>query len=505
MEKTVRIDVHRNIEVDGTNNVGTVGENNATTLHFIIPTELQIYPTRELVFNSDDDSFIFQMNGDTFTIPFDLTKSTELKVQLNLKDSSGNVKWKTDVCELELFDSLNESGENWVDKAVRRVIGNSDELLDELNTDITGQAMVGGTIQGLTNSIYNSYYPAIEEAEEMYEEKTGSAYSGGIAPYNFADVIEDTYDKGNAVWNRIYEWAKTSSNFKMLFNCCDANHIGKFPYIKTMAVYDTNRLMDSNYVEECGYDLTNITRLATDMFGTTYNTKALKKLILTGFDKSNSATITPYYRNNRSAVFRSLTNLEELYVDKLCVKGYSSTDFFNVLFFDCTALETIGGANPETGEIDDNYGEIDFTSCTDTSSMFLNCYQLKNVKFTQNSLKISLSLAQSNNLTAESLLSLVNCLNSTVTGQSIIMYIAIRTHMKSLHCREENGIYVNIPAMVFVVGEHNEGEYITRGENIVYKCKETYTGDWDSSKWELQTNIYSYATTVSDLKGWDLS
>lgn len=115
MIKYLTVDTFRHIHIDSTNNVGTVGEKNATTLFFDIPDELKEYPKRELIFNLGDDSFIFQMNGNTFDIPLEITTDTDLRLQLVLKDENDNVKWITEICELELFNSLNASGENAID------------------------------------------------------------------------------------------------------------------------------------------------------------------------------------------------------------------------------------------------------------------------------------------------------------------------------------------------------------------------------------------------------
>lgn len=70
-------------------------------------------------------------------------------------------------------------------------------------------------------------------------------------------------------------------------------------------------------------------------------------------------------------------------------------------------------------------GVLDFSFATNVTNMFLNCYELEEVTFEPNTLSISISLAQSSKLTAESVQSIIDGLKIVETAQTLNLNKAI--------------------------------------------------------------------------------
>ena len=70
-------------------------------------------------------------------------------------------------------------------------------------------------------------------------------------------------------------------------------------------------------------------------------------------------------------------------------------------------------------------GELDLTSATNVDLLFYNCINLEEVTFEPNTLSISISLAQSSKLTAESVQSIIDGLKIVETAQTLNLNKAI--------------------------------------------------------------------------------
>lgn len=92
---------------------------------------------------------------------------------------------------------------------------------------------------------------------------------------------------------------------------------------------------------------------------------------------------------------------------------------WGVAFSKCFALLTI-------------YGELDFTSCTNSSGTFGQCIALENVSFKANTIPKSLSFYYSSLLTDNSIVSIANGLSESVSGQTLTLHADIKTKLSTI-------------------------------------------------------------------------
>ena len=95
--------------------LGTIGEKNATTLLFLLPSPLQGY-SKNIVCETAQGSFDYTVSNDTFDLPSEVLTDNTLKLQLVLKDGD-KVIWKSIPYTFTLNPTLDDSGENVVEKA----------------------------------------------------------------------------------------------------------------------------------------------------------------------------------------------------------------------------------------------------------------------------------------------------------------------------------------------------------------------------------------------------
>lgn len=96
-------------------NLGTIGEKNATTLLFLLPSSLQGY-SENIVCETAQGSFNYTVSNDTFDLPSEVLTDNTLALQLVLKDGD-KVIWKSVPYTFTLNPTLDDSGENVVEKA----------------------------------------------------------------------------------------------------------------------------------------------------------------------------------------------------------------------------------------------------------------------------------------------------------------------------------------------------------------------------------------------------
>ena len=95
--------------------LGTIGEKNATTLLFLLPSSLQGY-SENIVCETAQGSFNYDVSNDTFDLPSEVLTDSTLKLQLVLKDGD-KVIWKSIPYTFTLNPTLDDSGENVIEKA----------------------------------------------------------------------------------------------------------------------------------------------------------------------------------------------------------------------------------------------------------------------------------------------------------------------------------------------------------------------------------------------------
>lgn len=95
--------------------LGTIGEKNATTLLFLLPSSLQGY-SENIVCETAQGSFNYAVSNDTFDLPSEVLTDNTLALQLVLKDGD-KVVWKSVPYTFTLNPTLDDSGENVIEKA----------------------------------------------------------------------------------------------------------------------------------------------------------------------------------------------------------------------------------------------------------------------------------------------------------------------------------------------------------------------------------------------------
>ena len=90
--------------------LGTVGERNATTLLFLLPSSLRGY-SKKIVCETVQGGFDYEVSNDTFDLPSEVLTDNTLKLQLILTEGN-KVIWKSIPYTFTLNPTLDDSGEN---------------------------------------------------------------------------------------------------------------------------------------------------------------------------------------------------------------------------------------------------------------------------------------------------------------------------------------------------------------------------------------------------------
>ena len=119
-------------------NLGTIGEKNATTLLFLLPSSLQGY-SENIVCVTSQGSFNYTVSNDTFDLPSEVLTDNTLKLQLILKDGD-RVIWKSIPYTFTLFPTL-DFGKNIFTELV------------EAASKLFGEDLTGATIGDIIRRI----------------------------------------------------------------------------------------------------------------------------------------------------------------------------------------------------------------------------------------------------------------------------------------------------------------------------------------------------------------
>lgn len=119
-------------------NLGTIGEKNATTLLFLLPSSLQGY-SENIVCVTSQGSFNYAVSNDTFDLPSEVLMDNTLKLQLILKDGD-KVIWKSIPYTFTLFPTL-DFGKNIFTELV------------EAASKLFGEDLTGATIGDIIRQI----------------------------------------------------------------------------------------------------------------------------------------------------------------------------------------------------------------------------------------------------------------------------------------------------------------------------------------------------------------
>lgn len=96
-----------------------------------------------------------------------------------------------------------------------------------------------------------------------------------------------------------------------------------------------------------------------------------------------------------------------------------------VLNFSTKNVTNFNNCFANAGKIKRIEGALDFTSATNVDGLLWNCYVLTDVEFKPNTLTLSLDIARSASLTAESIQSIIDGLATVETAQNLTLHSAV--------------------------------------------------------------------------------
>lgn len=326
--------------------LGTIGEKNATTLLFLLPSPLQGY-SKNIVCETAQGSFDYTVSNDTFDLPSEVLTDNTLKLQLVLKDGD-KVIWKSIPYTFTLNPTLDDSGENVVEKAKTEQRESDRVELSEALTEITSEDLSGESWQRLLDKTKSLPLKTEQNVVDL------TNYT--VLTYAFEHVTTPpSLITGN------YKLDKEESD-----DPDSPDVLIKLPFLETPnAVYSKSTRV-SPYVEECGFSVKGSAKTIAgnerSMFNSLGGTVAanLKKLTLADFE----CVVDPRGMFNDSGSIEEITLIEKENNAEEYNVGYWYEFFRN-----CSNLQSILGT------------PLDLSRGTGYTRTFQKCSKLKYVRF----------------------------------------------------------------------------------------------------------------------------
>ena len=325
-------------------NLGTIGEKNATTLLFLLPSSLQGY-SENIVCETAQGSFNYTVN-DTFNLPSEVLTDSTLKLQLVLKDGD-KVIWKSIPYTFTLNPTLDDSGENVVEKAKSEQKEADRTELGETLSDLTGQDFKGANWDELIDIANELPLKTEQNVLDL------TNYSALTNAFEHATTAPSLLTGG-------YKLDKEEPDVPE-----SAEVLIKLPYLNTRNVTNFgSQTPISNEVEECSFDISSSPNTnARYNFGMFQNGRAnLRKLGLTGVEHINSLD---------NMFHDSVLEEIALYVKDgfiVPIEAYR-TKFYQDVFVGCRKLKNIVG------------DPLDMSVTTTYPTTFKYCQSLQYVRF----------------------------------------------------------------------------------------------------------------------------
>ena len=402
--------------------LGTIGEKNATTLLFLLPPSLQGY-SENIVCETAQGSFNYTVSNDTFDLPSEVLTDNTLKLQLVLKDGN-KVIWKSIPYTFTLNPTLDDSGENVVEKAKSEQREEDRTELGETLSDLTGQ--------DLKEADWDELIDVANELPLKSEQDV----------LDLTKCSEFTY---------AFEHATTAPSLITGGYKLDKEEpddpdspdvLIKLPFLETPnAVYSKSTRI-SQSVEECGFSVKGSAKTIAgnerSMFNSLGGTVAanLKKLTLADVE----CVIDPRGMFNDCGSIEEITLIEK----ENCADEYNAAYWYE-FFRNCSNLQSILGT------------PLDMSRGTAYTRTFQKCSKLKYVRFKPFTISHDLDLSDCSGLMkgkygantddSGTLLSIVNGVREyrSELGQITIKFSAlVKDYLTSWRCvkNEDTGLYV---------------------------------------------------------------
>lgn len=402
--------------------LGTIGEKNATTLLFLLPSSLQGY-SENIVCETAQGSFNYIVSNDTFDLPSEVLTDSTLKLQLVLKDGD-KVIWKSIPYTFTLNPTLDDSGENVVEKAKTEQRETDRAELGEMLSDLTGQ--------DLKEADWNELIDIANELPLKSEQDVLDLRKCSELTYAFehATTAPSLITGG-------YKLDKEEPD-----DSDSPDVLIKLPFLETPnAVYSKSTRV-SQSVEECGFSVKGSAKTIAGNERSMFNSLGgavaanLKKLTLADFE----CVVDPRGMFNDSGSIEEITLIEKENNAEEYNAGYWYEFFRN-----CSNLQSILGT------------PLDMSRGTGYTRTFQKCSKLKCVRFKPLTISHDLDLSDCPALMkgkygassddTGTLLSIVNGVREyrSELGQITIKFSAlVRDYLTSWRCVQdsETGLYV---------------------------------------------------------------
>lgn len=403
--------------------LGTIGEKNATTLLFLLPVALQGY-SENIVCETAQGSFNYDVSNDTFDLPSEVLTDSTLKLQLVLKDCD-KVIWKSIPYTFTLNPTLDDSGENVIEKAKSEQREADRTELGETLSDLTGQ--------DLKKSDWDELIDIANELPLKTEQN--------VLDLTNYSALTNAFEHATTAPSLLTGGYKLDREDPDDPNSPDI--LIKLPFLETPnAVYTSNTRVSAN-VEECGFSIGEASakkicwneRSMFNSFGGAVAAN-LKRLTLVGIE----CVVDP------RGMFNDCSPIEEI---TLIERGNNAEEYHTAYWYEffrnCSNLQSILGT------------PLDMSRGSGYTRTFQKCSKLKYVRFKPLTISHDLDLSDCPALMkgkygassddAGTLLSIVNGVREyrSELGQITIKFSAlVKDYLTSWRCVKdsETGLYV---------------------------------------------------------------
>lgn len=402
--------------------LGTIGERNATTLLFLLPSSLQGY-SENIVCETAQGSFNYDVSNDTFDLPSEVLTDSTLKLQLVLKDGD-KVVWKSVPYTFTLNPTLDDSGENVVEKAKSEQKEADRTELGEALTEITSEDLSGESWQGLLDKTKSLPLKTEQNVVDL------TNYTALTNAFAHATTPPSLITGG-------YKLDKEEPD-----NPDSPDVLIKLPFLETPnAVYGKSTRV-SQSVEECGFSVKGSAKTIAGNERSMFNSLGgavaanLKKLTLADFE----CVVDPRGMFNDSGSIEEITLIE---------RGNNTeeyhTNYWYEFFRNCSNLQSILGT------------PLDMSRGTGYTRTFQKCSKLKCVRFKPFTISHDLDLSDCSGLMKGkygantddpgTLLSIVNGVREYNSGMgqiTIKLSAFVKDYLTSWRCvkDDETGLYI---------------------------------------------------------------
>lgn len=401
--------------------LGTIGEKNATTLLFLLPVALQGY-SENIVCETAQGSFDYTVSNDTFDLPSEVLTDNTLALQLVLKDGD-KVIWKSIPYTFTLNPTLDDSGENVIEKAKTEQRETDRTELGETLSDLTGQ--------DLKKADWNELIDIANELPLKSEQD--------VLDLRKCSELTNAFEHATTAPSLItggYKLDKEEPD-----NPDSPDVLIKLPFLETpKAVYSKSTRV-SQFVEECGFSVKGSAKTIAGNERSMFNSLGgvvaanLKKLTLADFE----CVVDPRGMFNDSGSIEEITLIEKENNAEEYNVGYWYEFFRN-----CSNLQSI-------------LGTLDMSRGTGYTRTFQKCSKLKYVRFKPFTISHDLDLSDCSGLMKGkygantddpgTLLSIVNGVREyrSELGQITIKFSAlVKDYLTSWRCvkDDETGLYI---------------------------------------------------------------